>query len=83
MPHRDMKSSNILLDENFEPWSLTWEFGLARIIGACETHVSTDIAGTFGYTPLEYGQMMKCSTRCPHVGAAYRTTTHRAGKSPF
>ena len=36
--HRDMKSSNILFDVDFEP--RVADFGLARIISACETHVS-------------------------------------------
>ncbi|KAM0935857.1 putative protein kinase RLK-Pelle-LRR-Xb-1 family [Dioscorea sansibarensis] len=59
--HRDMKSSNILLDKAFEP--RVSDFGLARIISACETHVSTDLAGTFGYIPPEYGQMMKATAK--------------------
>jgi hypothetical protein len=45
-----MKSSNISkkkqhsVDENFEP---RVDFGLGRIISACKTHDSTDIAGIF------------------------------------
>ncbi|KAK1258069.1 Leucine-rich repeat receptor protein kinase EXS [Acorus gramineus] len=59
--HRDIKASNILLDEGFE--ARVSDFGLARLISACETHVSTDIAGTFGYIPPEYGQSWRSTTK--------------------
>ncbi|RVW82590.1 Leucine-rich repeat receptor protein kinase MSP1 [Vitis vinifera] len=59
--HRDIKSSNILLDSKFEP--RVSDFGLARIISACESHVSTVLAGTFGYIPPEYGQTMVATTK--------------------
>ncbi|PKA52141.1 Phytosulfokine receptor 1 [Apostasia shenzhenica] len=52
--HRDIKSSNILLDGNFEAHLA--DFGLARLILPYNTHVTTDLVGTLGYIPPEYGQ---------------------------
>ncbi|XP_078433770.1 uncharacterized protein LOC144705111 [Wolffia australiana] len=57
--HRDIKSSNILLDRGFR--ARVADFGLARVIGACESHVSTDLAGSFGYVPPEYAQAMRAT----------------------
>lgn len=52
--HRDIKSSNILLDEKFE--AHVADFGLARMILPYHTHVTTELVGTLGYIPPEYSQ---------------------------
>ncbi|XP_049376485.1 LOW QUALITY PROTEIN: probable serine/threonine-protein kinase PBL19 [Solanum stenotomum] len=53
--HRDFKSSNVLLDENFN--ARLSDFGLAREgpAGDC-THVSTEPVGTLGYAAPEYAE---------------------------
>ena len=45
--HRDIKSSNILLDGNME--ARVSDFGLATLMKPNESHVTTVVAGTFGY----------------------------------
>ncbi|XP_061372185.1 protein kinase STUNTED-like isoform X2 [Gastrolobium bilobum] len=51
--HRDVKSSNILLSEDFEP-QLS-DFGLATWASTSSPYiVCTDVAGTFGYLAPEY-----------------------------
>ncbi|XP_019451111.1 PREDICTED: LRR receptor-like serine/threonine-protein kinase FEI 1 isoform X1 [Lupinus angustifolius] len=52
--HRDIKSSNILLDENME--SHISDFGLAKLLVDEDAHVTTVVAGTFGYLAPEYLQ---------------------------
>lgn len=47
--HRDIKTSNILLDHEFEPKIA--DFGLIRLLPEDKTHISTKMAGS-GYVKL-------------------------------
>ncbi|OWM69038.1 receptor protein kinase TMK1-like [Punica granatum] len=59
--HRDLKSSNILLGDDFR--AKVSDFGLVKLAPDGERSVTTRLAGTFGYLAPEYAVMGKITTK--------------------
>jgi serine/threonine protein kinase len=59
--HRDVASSNILLDSTYEPHLA--DCGLVGLIISDKRPEAPTIGGALGYVPPEYGQMWTATTR--------------------
>ncbi|KAK6119593.1 hypothetical protein DH2020_046656 [Rehmannia glutinosa] len=59
--HRDVKSSNILLDKDYEA-HLT-DFGIAKSLCPSKTHTSTYVMGTIGYIDPEYARTSRLTEK--------------------
>lgn len=55
--HRDIKSTNILLDEKYR--AKIADFGTSRSVAVDQTHLTTLVHGTFGYLDPEYFRSSK------------------------
>jgi serine/threonine protein kinase len=60
--HRDVKSSNILLDKHWN--AKLSDFGLAKLLGSERSYVTTRVMGTFGLDSAHYEHTPRIPDEC-------------------
>ncbi|XP_021720965.1 probable leucine-rich repeat receptor-like protein kinase At5g49770 [Chenopodium quinoa] len=80
--HRDIKSNNILLDENLN--AKVSDFGLSKpLIDVGKSHITTEVKGTMGYLDPEYYYTQKLNEKSDVYSFGVLMLEVITGKSPL